>query len=68
MNDLLKTFILKCNRDRTPLQSEWHESEWLNPLSANPTNWSNTLKQIVGKSRQIVLVYLTILWGWHLKG
>ena len=23
------------------------------PLSANPTKWSNTLKQFVGKSRQI---------------
>ena len=22
----------------------------LNPLSANPTKWSNTLKQVVGKS------------------
>ena len=25
----------------------------LNPLSANPTKWSNTLKQFVGKSRRI---------------
>ena len=24
-----------------------------NPLSANPTKWSNTLKQFVGKSRRI---------------
>ena len=23
----------------------------VNPLSANPTEWSNTLKQFVGKSR-----------------
>ena len=23
----------------------------INPLSANPTKWSNTLKQFVGKSR-----------------
>ena len=28
-----------------------------NPLSANPTKWSNTLKQFVGR------VCLTILWG-----
>ena len=26
----------------------------LNPLSANPTKWSNTLKQFVGKCRRIV--------------
>ena len=37
------------------------------PLSANPTKWSNTLKQIVGKSRRIVCVCLTVLWGWCLK-
>ena len=39
-----------------------------NPLSANSTKWSNTLKQFVGNSRQIVRVCLTILWGWRLKG
>ena len=35
----------------------------LNPLSANPTKWSNTLKQFVGNSWRIVWVGLTILWG-----
>ena len=25
-----------------------------NPLSANPTKWSNTLKQLVGKTQRIV--------------
>ena len=25
-----------------------------NPLSANPKKWSNTLKQFIGNSRQIV--------------
>ena len=28
--------------------------EYFNPLIANPTKWSNTLKQFVGKSRRIV--------------
>ena len=37
------------------------------PLNANPTNWSNTLKQFVGNSRKIFWVCLTILWGWRLK-
>ena len=39
-----------------------------NALSANPTNWSNTLKQFVGICRRIVWVCLTILWGWRLNG
>ena len=38
------------------------------PLSANPTKWSNTLKQFVGKSQLIVSVCLTIFWDWQLKG
>ena len=41
--------------------------EYLNPLSADPTKWSNTLKQFVDKSRLIVWVCLTILWGWRLR-
>ena len=36
-----------------------------NPLSINPTKWSNTLRQLVGFCRQIIWVYLTILWGWN---
>ena len=33
-------------------------------LSANPTKWSNTLKQFVGKIWRIVWVCLTILCAW----
>ena len=39
----------------------------INPLSTNPTQWSNTLKQFFGKSRWIFWVCLTILWGWRFK-
>ena len=39
-----------------------------NPLSANPSKWSNILKQFVGFYLRIVLVRLTILCGWRLKG
>ena len=39
----------------------------INPLSTNPTKWSDTLKQFVGCCRRIVCVCLTILWGWCLK-
>ena len=37
-----------------------------NPLSSNPTKWSNTRRQFVRKSR--LFRSLTILWGWRLKG
>ena len=39
----------------------------INPLSANPTKWSNTLKQLLDNSRRIVWVCLVILWGWRLR-
>ena len=38
-----------------------------NPLSANPTKWSNTLNSSA-ICRRIVSVCLTILRGWRLKG
>ena len=46
------------------------EMRWatFNPLSSNPTKWSNTLKQFVGQSRRIVSVCLTILWSCRVKG
>ena len=44
----------------------WSLGEF-NPSSANPTSWSDALKQFVGNSQRIVWVCLTILWGWHLK-
>ena len=44
------------------------DSESINPLSANPTKWSNTLKIIVSCCQLIVWVCLTILWGWYVKG
>ena len=28
-------------------------TNWVNPLSANPTKWSNTLKQFVGRSDEL---------------
>ena len=40
----------------------------LNPLSANPTKWSNTLKQFVGNLPTNCLSVFDILWGWRLKG
>ena len=41
---------------------------FINPLSANLTKWSYTLKQFVGCCRRIVWVCLTILWVWRWKG
>ena len=40
---------------------------FIKPSSTNPMKWWNTLKQFFGKSRQIVWVCLTSLWGWRLK-
>ena len=40
----------------------------LNPLRANPTKWSYTLKQFVGCCQRTVWVCLIILRGWRLKG
>ena len=39
-----------------------------NPLSTNPTKWSNTLKQFVCCCWRIAWVCLIILQGWPLKG
>ena len=36
----------------------------IKPLSANPTKWSNTLKQFFGYCRRIIWLCLTVLWGW----
>ena len=44
-----------------------HSFLLLNPLSANPTKWSDLLKRFFGCCRQIVWVCLTILRCWRLK-
>ena len=48
-----------------------HKSpEQFNPLSANSTEWSNTLKQFVGYSRRIAWMCLAIFVGlaaWRVK-
>ena len=38
-----------------------------NPLSANPTKWSNTSNSLAKADKRIVLVCSTILWVWHLN-
>ena len=44
-------FIMNNNNDNKNSPSGYCV---FNPISANPTNWSNTFKQFVGKSRLIV--------------
>ena len=34
--------------------ADWTICNFIDPLSANPTKWSNTLKQLVGFCRRIV--------------
>ena len=45
---------LTIQRAYPPKKTRTGKKTNLNPLSANPTKWSNTLKQFVGKSRRIV--------------
>ena len=61
------------SRNVVPLNNLVHEKEILhlrlfNPLVANLTKCSNTLKQFVGSCRRIIWVCLTILWGCRLRG
>ena len=57
------------NSKNVNLTSKWRLSYFLiftfhlNPLGANLTKWSNTLKQF----GRIVWAYLTVLLGWRLK-
>ena len=44
-----------------------HFRDYVNPISTNPTKWSNTLKQFVGCCPRIGSVCLTILQGWCLR-
>ena len=53
----------------SPLNSLFFPSlDYINPLCANPTKWSNTIKQFVDNSWRIVWVCLTILCVWPIKG
>ena len=56
------------NEPNIKTQTNTNKYITLNLLKANPTKWSNTLKQFVGCCRRIVWVCLSILWGWRLKG
>ena len=52
--EILKKRLFSWNQSKTLLVKAF------NFLCANPTKWSNTLKQFVG--------HLTSLWDWRLKG
>ena len=39
----------------------------ISPLSANPTQWPNTLKQVVGNFPKNFLSVFDHFVGWHLK-
>ena len=59
---------LKIKNRKNPQNLCWYFLVSSNTSSANPTKWSNRLKQFVSNSRRIFWVCLTILWGWRLKG
>ena len=67
-------FLLKVNNGNTGAMCETSpkfpkrpQIDVINPVSASPTKWSNTLKQFVSCCRQTAWVCLIILWGWRLK-
>ena len=58
---LVKFTLIKSSKSNRE-QAFWCKDKWrFNPLNANLTKWSNTLKQFVGCCRWIVWVYLTIV-------
>ena len=62
-------FHINCSRFCTFFVFfQFFKVTYLNTLSGNPTNWSNTLKEIVGGCRRIARVCFNILWVWSLKG
>ena len=46
----------------------FHGTEYIKPFSANPTKWSNTLKQFVGKLAKNCLSVFDHFAGLALKG
>ena len=69
----IRVFVLYCFKICntvlwcTGFEIPFHYPHHYKFLNANPTKWSNILKQFVGYCRQIVWVCLTILLGWRLK-
>ena len=65
----IETSLLICSASKmTDFYMKWNTGlKWFTLLCLNPTKWSNALKQLIGNSRRIVWVCLTILWGWCLK-
>ena len=49
------------------LQLAFREWQNINPLIANPTNWSNTLNSLA-YYQQMFWVCLIVLWDWRSKG
>ena len=67
--NIAKNTTLMAKTDYTREHFQWKVlSSIINPLSANPTKWSNTLKLFVGNTRQIVLSVFDHFVGLALKG
>ena len=65
--NLFINYALRAIWQKSFLAEVIFKLSWINPLNANDTKWSNTLKQFIGNSQQIIWVFLTILWGLALK-
>ena len=53
-------FVFSVKKDNAIAEDNKFLRHLINPSSANPEKWTNTL-------RQFVWVYVTILWGWRLR-
>ena len=67
MKCFCRMFMVFIARD-SQHENLWHVKMKLNPLSANPTKWSNTLKQFVGKLPTNCLSVFDHFVGLVLKG
>ena len=60
-------FFLRWSCNCEILQQNWEFQKFLNPLSANPTKWSNTLKRSSQICWRIVYMGEGLIWLCHAK-
>ena len=62
------SFLWSINIYTSTIEGQYSAQRRINPLSANPEKWSDTLKQIVGNSPTICLSVFDHFMNLALKG